>query len=359
MRSDFTRREVCRGLGLMGAAILLGGCQGGAQLEPAPQREDAGKYPDPLTPEQFEPLVGSVEGTRARTTHAAGEPEDFMRRFVSFSPRILAAKRPGGVIGSVLVDPAPAAVEMTVNLQMARERLEPAVLHDDLGRMASKQYWRVRNRYFVVTVPNTVNLFGDSIHKSRHLLQMIVSGGLPSDQIVQANQDLESLLGRQITFARLMVNGLPYGKGGAPIRRSDIWLDDQEGDKVPDGSISVTLVCNLIRLEMAGFEVRTITPVAAGERPQTWHQVSAVYHNFAVGQMIEAERAVALYLPRNAFEQAVADQALHEYRSRLIEVKKSLNWDDAHAAAYESQKHSKVDMLTQQVFLDIQRAVPS
>lgn len=337
----------------MGAAILLGGCQGTALREPAPKGGGAASYPEPLTPEQFEALVGTVQGTRAKIARDAEAPLDFMRRFVRLSPRILAAKRPGGVIGSVLIDPPPMTVELAVNLQMARERLEPVLLHDDLGRMAAKQYWRFRNRYFVATVPNTVNLFGDSIHKNRYLLQMIVSGGLPSDHIVQANQDLESLLGRQITFARLMVNGLPYGRGGAPVRRNDIWLDDQEGQKIPDGTISVTLACNLIRLEMAGSEVRAITPVAAGERPQTWNQVSAVYHNFAVGQMIEAERAVALYAPRNAFEQAVVNQALREYRLRLIEVKKSLNWDEAHAEAYESQKHSKVDLLTQQVFLDI------
>ncbi|MDO8547543.1 MAG: hypothetical protein Q7R68_09320 [Nitrospirales bacterium] len=353
MRSDFTRREVCRGLGLVGAAILLGGCQGAALLDPAPKDGEVTSYPDPVTPEQFEVLVGTVQSTRAKAALAADAPLDFMRRFVSFSPRILAAKRPGGVIGSVLVNPVPTAVELAVNLQMARERMEPALLHDDLGRMAAKQYWRFRNRYFVATVPNTVNLFGDSIHKNRYLLQMVVSGDLPPEKVVQTNQDMESLLGRQISFARLMVNGLSYGRGGAPIRRNDIWLDDQEGQKIPDGTVSVTLVINLIRLEMTGSEVRAISPVASGERPQTWNQVSAVYHNFAVGQMIEAERAVALYMPRNVFEQGVVNQALREYRSRLIEVKKSLNWDEAHAEAYESQKHSKVDLLTQQVFLDI------
>ena len=337
----------------MGAAILLGGCQGTALREPAPKGGGAASYPEPLTPEQFEALVGTVQGTRAKIARDAEAPLDFMRRFVRLSPRILAAKRPGGVIGSVLIDPPPTTVELAVNLQMARERLEPALLHDDLGSMAAKQYWRFRNRYFVATVPNTVNLFGDSIHKNRYILQMIVSGGLPSDQVVHVNQDLESLLGRQITFARLMVNGLPYGNKGALIRRHDIWVDDQEGEKIPNGAISVTLAGSLIRLEMTGSEVRVITPVGAGERPQTWRQVSAVYHNFAVGQMIEAERAVALYLPRNAFEEAVADQVLSEYRSRLLEVKKSLDWDDTHAQAYESQKHSKVDLLTQQVFLDI------
>jgi hypothetical protein len=353
MRSDFTRREVCRGLGLMGAAILLGGCQGGALLEPAPKGGEVTAYPDPLTPEQFEALVGTVQSTRAKAALAADAPLDFIRRFVSFSPRVLAAKRPGGVIGSVLVDPVPTAVEMAVNLQMARERLEPALLHDDLGRMAAKQYWRFRNRYFVVTVPNMVNLFGDSIHKDRYLLQMVVSGALPPERIVQTNQDLESLLGRQITFARVMVNGLSYGRSRAPVRRNDIWLDDQEGQKIPDGTLSVTLACNLIRLEMAGSEVLAISPVASGERPQTWNQVSAAYHNFAVGQMIEAERAVALYQPRNAFSQVVVDQALAEYRSRLLEVKKQLNWDEARAEAYESQKHGKVDLMTQQIFLDI------
>lgn len=353
MRSDFTRREVCRGLGVMGAAILLGGCQSIPLRDPSAKGDAVTSYPDPVTPEQFEALVGTVQSTRAKATLAADAPMDFMRRFVSFSPRVLAAKRPGGVIGSVLVDPTPTTVELAVNLQMSRERLEPALLHDDLGHMAAKQYWRFRNRYFVATVPNTVNLFGDRIHKNRYLLQMIVSGSLPSDQIVQANQDLESLLGRQITFARLMVNGLPYGRGGAPIRRSDIWLDDQEGQKIPDRTISVTLVCDLIRLEMAGFEVKAITPVASGERPQTWHQVSAVYYNFAVGQMIEAARAVALYTPRNAFEQAVVDHATVEDRASLIELKKSLNWNERHAETYESQKHSKVDLLTQQIFLDI------
>ena len=353
MRSDFTRREVCLGLGLVGASVLLGGCQRMAFLEPAPTAVDTAVYPDPLTPEQFEALVGTVQETRTKISRVASASSDFMRRFVSFSPRILAAKRPGGVIGSVFVDPSPTAVELAVNLQMARERLEPAMLHDDMGRMAANQYWRFRNRYFVATVPNMVNLFGDAIHEGRYLLQMIVSGDLPPDKIVHTNQDLESLLGRQITFARLMVKGLPYGKRGAVIRRNNIWVDDREGQTIPEGTASVTLVINLIRLEMAGAEVRTIVPDTSGQRPATWNQVSEGYHNFAVGQMIEAERVVALYASRNAFEQAVVTDTLAEYRSRLLEVKKQLNWDDAHAEAYESQKHSKVDLLTQQVFLDI------
>lgn len=353
MRSNLTRREVCRGLGLLGATMLLGGCQRLTILEPAEKSVDAAAYPEPLLPGPFAGFVGTVQETRAKATRAAEAPMDFMRRFVSFSPRILAAKRPGGVIGSVLVDPTPTTVELAVNLQMARERLEPALLHDDLGSMAAKQFWRFRNRYFVATVPNTVNIFGDAIHRNRYLLQMIVSGELPTDKIVQTNQDLESLLGRQITFARLMVNGLPYGKGGTSIRRNDIWVDDQEGQKIPDGTISVTLACDLIRMEMAGSEVRMVTPVASGERADGWQHVSEAYHNFAVGQMIEAERAVALYAPRNAFETAVVAQALAEYRARLLAVKKRLNWGDAQAAAYESQKRGKVDLLTQQVFLDI------
>ena len=94
----------------MGVAILLGGCQGLAPGEPVQAHIDSGPYPDPLTPEQFESLVGTVSGTRAKVSQIAGASQDFMRRFVSFSPRILAAKRPGGVIGSVLVDPAPTAV---------------------------------------------------------------------------------------------------------------------------------------------------------------------------------------------------------------------------------------------------------
>jgi hypothetical protein len=354
MRSDFTRREVCRGLGLLGAAILLGGCQRPTPVEPDAKRVVPAVYPEPLSPGQFEALVGTVQETRAKAARTAEASLDFMRRFVSFSPRILAAKRPGGVIGSVLVDPTPTTVELAVNLQMARERLEPAVLHDDLGRMAAKQYWRFRPRYFVATVPNTVNLFGDAIHKNRFLLQMVVSGELPSDKVVQTNQDLESLLGRQITFARLMVNGLPYGRAGVTIRRNDIWVDDQEGQKIPEKTISVTLASDLVRLEMTGSEVRMVTPVGPGERADGWQYVSEAYNNFAIGQMIEAERAVALYTPRNALETAVVAQALSEYRARLIEIKKRLNWDDARAEVYESQqKHSKVDLITQQIFLDI------
>ena len=346
--SDFSRREVCRGLGLMGLAILLSGAE-----KVPPKSGEGGPYPPPLTPEQFEVLVGTVKETRAK---AVGVPEaaaDFMRRFVNFSPRILAAKRPGGVIGSVLVDPPSKAIEMAVNLQMARERLEATMLHDDLGKVAASHYWRRRHRYFVMTVPNTVQLFGESIHKDRYLLQMATSGELPSDKIVHTNQDLESLLGRQLTFARLMVNGLPYGKGAGTIRRNDIWVDDQEDNKIPDKTVSVTLASDLVRLEMAGAEVRAITPTDAGGRAEGWQDVSEAYRNFALGQFIEAENIVAKYTPRNAFEETVSDATLAEYQPYLVEIKKRLNWGESRAALYETQKHGRVDLLTQQIFFDV------
>jgi len=344
--ADLSRREACQRLGVMGMAILLGG---GIF---SPRSGKAGSYPPPLTPEQFEELVGTVKETRAKAVDAQEAAADFMRRFVSFSPRVLTAKRPGGVIGSVFIDPTPKAIELAVNLQMTRARGEPAVL-DDLGKMAGKHYWSRRHRYFVLMVPNTVQLFGESIHKDRYLLQMTVSSELPPDKIVQTNQDLESLLGRQLMFARLMVHGLPSGIGAGVIKSNDIWLDDQEGKTIPDKAVSVTLVSDLVRLEMAGSEVRTITPADAGARPEGWQNVSEAYHNFAVGQLIEAESLVAKYGPRNAFEQTVKTNSLSEYRPYLIEIKKRLNWDESHAALYESQKHGRVDLMTQQIFFDV------
>jgi hypothetical protein len=176
---------------------------------------------------------------------------------------------------------------------------------------------------------------------------------LPPDKIVQTNQDLESLLGRQLTFARLMVNGLPSGNGTEAIRRNDIWINNQEGKPIPDKTVSVTLVSELVRLEMAGSEVRAITPADAGARPEGWQNVSEAYRNFAVGQMLEAESLVAKYGPRNALEQTVKANSLSEYRPYLIEIKKRLNWGESHAALYESQKHGRVDLITQQIFLDV------
>ncbi len=351
--SGISRREACRRLGLMGMVLMLGGCQSAATPGPAAKRDDPSSYPVPPTPEQFESLVGTVQATRAKAATSPEAASDFIRRFVSFSPRILAAKRPGGVIGSVLVDPAPTTVELGVNLQLARERLEPAILHDDLGGLAARQYWRSRKRYFAATVPNTVNIFGESIHKDRFILQLTVGGELPPDKIVHTNQDLESLLGRQLTFARLVVKGLDYPGAKSPVTRKEIWIDDVEGRTIPENKISVTLLVNLIRLEMTGTEVRAISPKPAGESPSGWQDVSEAYYNFAVGQMIESERAVALYAPRNAFETTVMSGLLNSYRAALVDSKKRLNWDEAHAEAYESQKHSKVDLLTQQVFLDI------
>src|SRR6266508_3734033 len=344
--ADLSRREACQRLGLMGMAILLGG---GIV---SPKSGKAGSYPPPLTPEQFEELVGTVKETRAKAVGAPEATADFIRCFVRCSPRLLAAKRPGGVIGSIFVDPTPKAIELAVNLQMSRARGEPAVL-EDLGKLAGRHYWRRRHRYFVLTVPNTVQLFGDSLHKNRFLLQMAVSSELPPDKIVQTNQDLESLIGRQLTFARLMVNGLPSGNGTEPIRRNDIWIDDQEGNTIPDKTVSVTLVSDLIRLEMAGSEVRAITPADAGVRPEGWQNVSEEYRNFAVGQMIEAESLVAKYEPRNAFEQTIKANILSKYRPHLREIKKRLNWGESQTELYESQKHGKVDLITQQIFLDV------
>lgn len=352
-RAEFSRRQVCQGLGLMGAALLLGGCESLPAPDPPPKVGAAASYPPALTSAEFEKFVGTVKDTRTKSIREPEAPTDFLRRFISFSPRTLAETRPYGVIGSVFVEPALRVVEMAVNLQLAREKLEPTVLHDDLGRMAAKQYWRYRQRYFVMVVPNSVRIFGDGIHKNRFLLQMILHSELPSDKIVQVNQDLESLIGRNLTFARLMVNGLPYSKEATPIRSTDIWLDDLEGQAIPEKTISVTLAGDLIRLVMTGTEARSITPADPAAQPQGWQMVSDNYRTFAVGQFFEAERQLSKYAPRNAFEEKVMTGLLADYRPSLNEIKKWVKWGEAKDQIYEFQKHDRMDIFTQQVFLDI------
>ena len=357
--ADISRRTICQRLGLLGMAIMLGSGQKALSFESpikpdaAPKSGESGPYPLPLTPERFEELIGTVKETRAR---AVGNPEatvDFIRRFVNFSPRILAAKRAGGVVGSVFVNPPLAAIQLAVNLQLARDRTEPALLHNDLGRMAASQYWRIKRRDFIAIIPITVSLFGDVIHKNRNLLQMILRGDLPSDKTVQKNQDLESLIGRKLTFARLLVTGLTYAEGSPPIRNTDIWIDDPERSTVPEGQISVSLLTMLIRLEKAASAVRDITPVDALQSPAGWQDVSEAYRTFAVGQMVEAEREVANSKPQNAFEERVRTSFRANYKSYVLDIKKRTNWNDARAEAYETQKHGIEDLFTQQIFLDI------
>ena len=351
--SDFSRREVCRGLGLMGAAILLGGCEGLPPLAFVPPQKDASSYPPLLTPDQFEALVGTVKDARAKAISDPDATTDFISRFISFSPKILAAKRTGGVVGSVLIDAPFTAIQLAVNLQLARERTEPAVLHNDLGRIAASQYWRVRRRDFITIVPNTVFLFGDEIHKNRYLLQMIFRGNLPSDKIVQTNQDLESLISRKLAFARLLMTGLPYAEGSPRITSLDIWIDDPEKSRVPDGRISVSLLTALLRLEKAVSAVRDITPVDALQRPAGWQEVSEAYRTFAVGQMIETKLEVVNSKPHNAFEETVLTRIRSNYQPYVLEIKKRMDWNDTRAKAYDAQKGGMEDLLTQQIFLDI------
>src|SRR5437899_9992939 len=97
-RSGFTRRDVCKGLSLMGAALLLGGC--GSQSKRALQTPSGLMVMDParLTPEQFEALVGTVESARENAANGIESSHDFIQRFITHSPRIHVAGRADGVI---------------------------------------------------------------------------------------------------------------------------------------------------------------------------------------------------------------------------------------------------------------------
>jgi hypothetical protein len=138
-----------------------------------------------------------------------------------------------------------------------------------------------------------VSIVGDGIHKNRSLLQLVVNGTLPSEKIVCTNQDLENLIGRQLTFASQMVNGIRCGSTLPPLHNTAIWTADQGLQAPPERTVSLALASALLRLEVAGESVRMITPAARRQRPTGWQDVSEAYRNFAVGQLIEAEQAVA------------------------------------------------------------------
>ena len=336
----------------MGIALLLEGCEsfpwhglqefGGARTQPGSL----------LTPKQFEAKVGSVEEARAQIARGIDSPSAFVQRFLTNSPRIQTASKSGGTVGSVLYNPRPAAIASAVKFQLARGKGEPELLHNDLGEMAAAQYARYGQRTFAAVFPSTVSIIGDGIHKDRALLQLVVNGNLPSEKIVCTNEDLESLIGRQLTFASQMVHGLRFGHGIAPISGTAIWTDEREQQKTPEGAIRLSLVSDLIRLEVAGKEVKAITPPDPREHPTGWQKVSEAYRNFAVGQLIEAERAVARDRPHNALEKTIVDFALGEYQPYLADVKKRLDWGHKCNEVYRDQKQDgRADLLTQPVLV--------
>jgi hypothetical protein len=313
--------------------------------------------PTLLTPGQFAEKAGTVETARANAARGIEAPNEFIQRFLLHSPRVRAASRPGGPIGSVLYNPKPATIASAVKLQLARGKGEPELLHNDLGTMAATQYAQYGSRSFAAVFPNAVSIVGDAIHKDRSLIQLVLTGNLPSEKIVCTNHDLESLIGRQLTFASQMVHGVRCGTGMSSIQSTAIWTTDPDSHRIPEGAISLALASTLIRLEITGHEVRAITPANPRKRPTDWQDVSEAYRNFAVGQMIEAEQAVTQYAPRNAFEKAVVTGVLGEYGPYLDDVMKRLDWGHTCVKTYSDQKQDgRSDLLAQPVFAHSVRA---
>jgi len=347
-----SRREVCKGLGLMGLALLLGGCESLPRL--GLQEHGDGPNADPalLAPDRFAEKVGTVEAARANAAQGIEAPNEYIQRFLLYSPRIHVASRSGGPIGSVLYNPKPATIASAVKLQLARGKGEPEMLHNDLSTMAAAQYAQFGARTFVAVFPNSVSIVGDAIHKDRSLLQLVLTGSLPSEKIVCTNHDLESLVGRQLTFASQMVHGVRCGTAMPSIQGAAIWTSEQESQRIPEDTISLALASALIRLEITGHEVRAITPADPGKRPAGWQDVSEAYRNFAVGQLIEAEQAVAGHVPRNTFEGTVVAAVLGEYKPYLDDVKRRLDWGHTCVKTYSDQKQDgRSDLLAQPVFV--------
>ena len=350
LHPNLSRRDFCKGLGLMGAAILLGGCESMPHLAFQERGGETNTDPALLMPDQFAEKAGTVEMARANAARGIEAPNAFIQRFLLHSPRVHAASRPGGPIGSVLYNPKPATIASAVKLQLTRGKGEPELLHNDLGTMAATQYAQYGARTFAAVFPNSVSIVGDAIHKDRSLIQLVLTGTLPSEKIVCTNQDLESLVGRQLTFASQMVHGVYGGTGLPSIRSAAIVTGEQESQRVPEGAISVALASILIRLEITGHEVRAITPANPGKRPTGWQDVSEAYRNFAVGQMIEAEQALVDYAPRNAFEKTVVAAVLGESKPYLDDVMKRLDWGHTCVKTYSDQKlDGRADLLMQPV----------
>jgi hypothetical protein len=336
----------------MGAALLLGGCESLPRLAFQDRGGEASLDPAALTPDQFAAKAGTVEAARANAASGIEASDEFIRRFLLHSPRVHAASRPGGTIGSVLYNPKPATVASAVKLQMAGGKGEPELLHNDLGTMAAAQYTQYGSRTFAAVFPNAVSIVGDDIHKNRSLIQLVLTGNLPSEKIVCTNQDLESLVGRQLTFASQMVHGVSGGARAPLIRNAAISTADPDSRSIPEGTISLALAGALIRLEITGYEVRTITPTGPRTRPTGWQDVSEPYRNFAVGQLIEACQAVVDYVPRNVYEKAVVSTVINEHKPYLDDVMKRLDWGHTCLKVYSDQKRDgRADLLMQPVLV--------
>lgn len=346
--SSVSRRKVCKGLGLMAVAMILGGCEGLRKILP---REPVQSLP--ISADQFDARVGTLEETRVKSLSQADFLEEYLVDFVLNSPRFQAASA-AGLIGSVFYNPRPAIIRASVRLQFMRGKDQPEFVHNDLDRIAIRQYQLIAHQVFANIYPSVAALVGDGIYENHSLLQLIITGELPSKRIVLTNADLESLLGQKLTLAHLLVHGIQYGSEMPSITFANIMTVAEGQHDLPEGFVSTALLSRVIRLEVAEHEVRMITPADPAAAAQGWQAVSPGYRNFAVGQFMECEKAVVDYTSRTALEKVLVTEALRVNRLFLVESLRRVRWNAASLEEYHIQKQeSRIDLLAHPIFLPL------
>ena len=81
-RSGLSRRDFCKGLGVMGATVLLGGCESFPQLGLQAQLGAENGNASLLTPDQFAEKAGTVETARANAVRGIEASNEFLQRFL-------------------------------------------------------------------------------------------------------------------------------------------------------------------------------------------------------------------------------------------------------------------------------------
>jgi hypothetical protein len=346
--SSVSRRKVCKGLGLMAVAMVLGGCAGLRKILPLEPVESPS-----IPADQFDARIGTLEEARVKSLSHPDFLEEYLVDFVLNSPRFQEANA-SGLIESVFYNPRPAVIRTAVRLQLMRGKDQPEHVHNDLDRIAARQYQLIGQQVFANIYPSAAALIGDPFYENHALLQLIITGELPSKRIVLTNADLESLLGRKLTLAHLLVHGIQYGPEMPSITFANIMTVAEGKHGLPEGSVSTALLSRVIRLEVAEHEVRMITPADPAAAAQGWQAVSTGYRNFAVGQFMECEKAVADYAPRTALEKMLVTEALRVNRPFLVESLRRVRWNAASLEEYRIQKQeSRSDLLAHPIFLPL------
>ena len=336
----------------MAAAMILGGCAGFRKILP---REPVQSSPIPA--DQFDARIGTLEEARIKSASQADFLEEYLVDFVLNSPRFQEANA-SGLVESVFYNPRPAVIRASVRLQLMRGKHQPEFVHNDLDRIAVRQYQLIGHQVFANIYPSVAALIGDPFYENHSLLQLIITGELPSRRVVLTNADLESLLGRKLTLAHLLVHGIQYESEMPSITFANIMTVAEGKHGLSEGSVSTALLSRVIRLEVTEHEVRMITPDDPAAAAQGWQAVSTGYRNFAVGQFMECEKAVADYTPRTALEKVLVTEALRVNRPFLVESLRQVRWNAASLEEYRIQKQeSRIDLLAHPIFLPLDQSV--